>query len=216
MTAGLTIYNDYGNMQIDSDYRNLSAFNIFRTDGVRPPYTSSPYPAIPTWSNASAFAISPNPDQGFAFPFRDDDPNHAHRAAQAGALIYEFTENIVYHGERSGLELFDASGNMTYSSSAKGMNVIDYVKVDISQGFSKNYGSSKIAVVPTVLPLSGAMSSHGWFGVLSAGFSLSSSGLLTTNWSVICGYSVFYVADWKIPVNSKRLEFLVIDTSMYY
>lgn len=220
MTAGITIFNDYGNVQIDSDSPNLMAYNIFRTDsGARPPYTSSPNQEMPTWSKATAFAISPNPDQGFAFPYRSDDPNQTYRFAQAGALIFEFTENTTDYGERTGLELYDASGKLTYSSTAKYMNVIDYVKVnDIRNGFSKNYGTTNIAVVPTVLPITATASQGDSSAYISgAVFSLTSSGLLTMKRELMFGYSLFYVADWKASINAAQIvEFLVIDTSIYY
>ena len=209
MEAGLTVFNESGDMQINSNYFNLvldSSTNI-------PAGQSTTTKLFESWNTKPIFAIRPDPNDKYALYFKSRDNNY-----EGSGTIYNFKDaapNSTNNG--FGLEVYRPDGTLSYSSNEKGMNVIDYVKLNISGNtndfFSKNYGSTDIAVVPTLSPI--GFSGAGQPGMVTAyglAFKLSSTGVLSAS---MIGFQVYPEGIADYFGNTYKLEFLVIDTTGY-
>lgn len=214
MTAGLTIYNDDFDIQIDSDYTNLSLISTMKIPAQGepiPPYDGEEEPNITTaWTSKPIFALQPLPINSYQTIYRRIGNGFIH-------IFEDIPRNSI--GSGFGLEVYKDDGTIAYSSKYKDVKIIDYVKMSIKSTvevdfFSKGYGSTNIAVIPTVVPI-GFSLRYGTPMAMVYGiyFALTSTGVLKATMQSIG--SVPIGAAENMNVNSYRVEFLVIDTTSY-
>lgn len=215
MGAGLTIYNDRLNLQIGADYQNLSLKTTIKiplkTDPYPPKPDGSPLHPLDTWADSDIFALQPIPNVEYQSIYR----------TARGGYIHVF-EDIPQTASPSGLglEVYRPDGSVSYSSKYRSINVIDYVKTRLTyingqnDFFSKNYGTTDIAVIPLISPIGFSLvGTTGYVGIWGLCFQISTTGLLEASMRGIGGMSG--IEAQNMHRESYKVEFLVIDTSKY-
>ena len=133
MAVGLSIYNDANTLQIDSDYRNLMLVS-------KKTYTNN----MVIDQEGVIFALS-------GFGALEDRSNSLRAYTQGTVTVYGFALIDTIPSERLGLEVFDASGKLCYSSSSKPLRVLDMISGSYlsasSPTVSKAYGVNQCAVI---------------------------------------------------------------------
>lgn len=214
MAAGITIYNDDFDIQIDSDYMNLSLISTMKIPAQGepiPPYDGTETPSITTaWTSKPIFALQPLPIDSYQSIYRRTGNGYIH-------IFEDIPRTSV--GSGFGLEVYKDDGTIAYSSKYKDLHIIDYIKMDLEGAnktdfFSKNYGSTKIAVIPTVVPIGfGIRYGQPISSVFGIHFAITPTGILKASMQIIGAMPNESAV--QANTNLYRVEFLVIDTSSY-
>lgn len=202
----MTVFNDGGSLQIDSNY-----FNVY-IESVKD-IASGKYPTQTPFDNHAdtpLFAIQPTPNGLYTIVFKSTNfENNRFK-------LYGISDTPSQLSSNFGLEVYRADGSVSFSSKNKGLKIIDYVKTNVKQSqndifFSKNYGSNNIAVIPAVLPIGFVPGQAGSAIVYSIAFSIQ-SGVLSAKKIAFATASAGFLDRAR---DVYDVEFLVIDVSNY-
>lgn len=131
MEAGFTLYTDSGIMQIDSNFKTIApALHLTYTG----PYTSSNTAFVGTWyefvvnipSEAKYILFASPVDRSIGL-FKKSGTSYTFKTSTPGTIeIYGFKDAPAQaSSNRSGLQLFDANGVLTFDSDSNFMKVVD-------------------------------------------------------------------------------------------
>lgn len=162
------------------------------------------------WTSKPIFALQPLPIDVYQTIYRRTGNGYVH--------IFEDVPRASA-GSGLGLEVYRDDGTIAYSSEYKDLQIIDYIKMDLEGSsrvdfFSKDYGSTKIAVIPTVVPIGfGIRYGQPISTVFGIHFAITPMGVLKATMQII-GVIPNEEA-LQATTNWFKVEFLVIDTSSY-
>ncbi len=201
MAIGFSLYDTHGRKQVTDNAIDL----VYKHKIVVNDYLEN---------NDLVVALQPNANKKI---YRLDTVGRIKNRISGYGYLYVFDFNYTSSAENKyGLEVYDKNGNLTFTSNLLSLNIIDDVYIEninetyrILNGetsyFSKNYGSTDIAVIPLISPM--------WW---SSGNAMSESYYIK-NGCLRVSSAVFLDDVWKksLIIESFTLHFLVIDTSNY-
>lgn len=199
---GLEIYNDSNTLQISSDFIDMALLDVKIVADQTARSTSEFYAVMGRGSDY----ISPNEPMG--------------SWSNGAGYVYNFTFDYldVATKDNLGLELYGSDGKVYYNSNYKSISVLERVAMTVTTadmnttkiGFSKSYGSKKVAVllIRDVAHFK-YVSQQNITVIETAVFNQDSSGLLTVKTRATAARGGYP------PESANYLEFLVIDVTNY-
>lgn len=196
MLAGLVVDNEMGSLQISDKHTTLQIVDI-RDVAAQSGRSSFDVYAIQPVKGGAAMAYNINIGSGKVF----DIANTEKQASTQG----------------SGLEVFNESGDLSYSSLLRNVRVIDRAKATLKTNtndniFSKNYGNKEIAVIFMQLASWSLPISADGGPVATIFCSLSTNNTLTMRSQIT---PFFNPSSRNVQVFNENTEFLVIDVTGY-
>lgn len=196
---GLSVYNDDMQLQIDSDYIDVSLQHKKRLGVESSAYVDGDFITAFGIDNGGTILPIKFSGQGDLYVF-DSSPGNPSKSG-------------------FGLELYGADGSVFFSSKNKSIKVIDLVSISKSQldaGFSwsKSY-QNKIAIIPMSIPIRLSMGAQQIVYFYSMAFNRNGSSI-TANWSLYANRPYSPREDDMLYLSkASDLEFLVIDVTNY-
>lgn len=210
MGNGLLVENDSSHVQIDSSYKNMCLSG--KSTGILFTHTLNTIHAFRALT------------QGVAFSIRcySNDSVNCYYELSATAQSYDFGWTIPSTQNGSGLEIFNVSGELVFSSEAKPLRVLDFVSMNISNVsgsviFSKTYPGKQIAIIPSQIPYNWERNNQNVRGY-STIFTINGDSI-----NVVYGIAKEWNADRGSLTGSANrndvfqpyVNFLVVDVSNY-
>ena len=228
MTIGIQAFNDAGNLQISADYKNFAVKEIKRK--VR---------GTPISHNGVFLGIKPDISYSNARNICSPYTRSEYNFGKSTAYVFDLAERVIHNSEY-GLEVFDATGKLAFSSSLRYTRVIDSsfkqkqagngerIWVEVpgitryeGKRYTMNYGHPNIAVVFLNSYLE--ENDDYWMGDWWKFSLLSAVEIKLNNDVVISDFYEFTQPDNYTPPpdvgyrggHSSSCEWLVIDTSRF-
>lgn len=196
---GLSVYNDDMQLQIDSDYIDVSLQHKKRLGVESSAYVDSDF--------ITAFGID---DGGTILPIKYSGQGD----------LYVFNSSPAIPTESGfGLELYGADGSVYFSSKNKSIKVIDLVSISKSQlgpsfSWSKSY-QNKVALLPMSIPIRLSMGAQQIVYFYSVAFNRNGNSV-AANWALYANRPYHSGEDDMLYLSkASNLEFLVIDVTGY-